>query len=557
MAIRFPLAVVITGQDVSLESTLGKASMRMRATGAVARQLGATLTLGVTAPLVALGAAAIRTGAQVEQNLLGVRAAANLTAQQLEELRRAARGYNDLGAGVGLATEGMLAFAKAGVGASQITAAMRPTIILARLAQQDLGETVQGMVGVLGAYRRSFEDAALVSDQLVVAAERTGNSIGDLFEAFRVGGPIAAATNQRFNDTLAALALIGQNGQKAARGGAIMRAVLADLANITPAAEARLKSLRIDPRELTDGAGQLRSIVEIMELLERRGASTADVMAIFGANAGSALVALLGAGSASVRRLSSELSNAGGAAMRKYQIMTSGAAGAQERLMASLQNLADSVSQSGLLDTFTRVVRRVDDWTRAFDRLSPATKEVAVQVGLAAAVAGPLLSVLGGAARLYETAKALRLIAAANALVGSSAAAATPKVAALGAATTTGAAAGLTRLLGLAGALLFVGGGSPGLRRENQLQRLQALELRAGLPASTRRLDAGGLTTSLSVDAVQQRIVELLARGVDRPKSAEEQRLLVEFRNAPPGMRVDAGSASSIDVDVGYAMMGT
>lgn len=552
MTVKFPLAVVITGQDVSLSSTLGKADMRIRATGQLATQVGRALTVGLTLPLVGVGVAAVRTGTAVQTNMLSIRAAAALTADQTEELHKAARGYSDLGVGVKDATEGMLAYAKAGLSATQITSAMRPTILLAKSAGKDFGEVAEGVVNIMSGYRKEFSETAMVSDQLTFATDATTNDLTDLLEAFKEGGPVARSLHQEFSTTAATLALLGQNGLKGSKGGTAMAGMLARLVNLAPEAQKRLVALKIDPKSLTDSRGGLKDMADIIQVLEDHGAQAADVLEIFGRNAGPGMLALLGAGSSAVRKLSKDLDGAGGSSMRKYAMVASGAAGAEERLTASLQNLADTIARSGLLDTVTRLVDRVDHWTKAFDGLSPAVQDTIVKVGFAAAVVGPFLSMFGSAIKIYETAKALRLIAAAQTLVGTTAAAATPKVAGLSAAGSAGGFAGIARLLGPAAAAAFLlNADNPDERGAQQRESLAHARLKAiGTEAGINPYH--DWMAPPNSGQMEQRIAELQRSGFG--KSREFQRLEVIFKNAPQGTRVNATAGTNVDVDVGYAM---
>lgn len=557
--VQFPLAVVITGQDVGLEAALGKANQRLRATGQLASSVGRGLTYGVTLPLLAAGAAAVRTGTAVESNILQVRAAANLTAQQAEALRLQARAYGELGVGARDASAGMVSYAKAGLSVAEINATMRPTILLAKSANQEFGAVADGLVNVISGYRKPFSEAASVVDSLAFAADATTNDVGDLFEALKFGGPVAAGMNQTFEDTVAILALMGQNGFKATLGGTALRDMMGDLANVTPQAAARLAQLGIKPEMWKTSTGELKSLVDVVALLEQHGARAEDVMAIFGKTSGPALISLLGAGSSAVRRLSRELENSGGSAMKKYQLVTSGAQGAQDRLAASLQNLSDTLATGGVLDAFTSGVRTIEGWVKAFDRLSPRTKENLILLGGVAAAVGPVLLAIGSVTTSVLTASAAwKTLAAAQALAGTTAAANAPKVAAMGAAANAGGLAGLARLMGpAAAAALLVGPGTPEQNRtaETRSERLQALL--SDLAGEAGEDPNKGRGWNFGGGFEIRRIQELLGRGFGQSTEFRERHaaVLVEFKNVPQGTRIATqGGSEGVNLNVGYAM---
>lgn len=559
-SIKFPLAVVISGQDVGLEAALGKVNQRLRATGQLATSVGRGLTYGLTLPMAALGAAAIRTGTAVESNVLQLQAAGGLSKQQAQQLRELSRQYSELGVGARDATEGMVTFSKAGLTVTEIMAVMRPAIVLAKGEQLQFATAAEGLVGVISGYRKPFTDAGIVVDQLAHAAAATTVDVSDMFEALKLSGPIAAGVNQTFEDTVAILALMGQNMFKGTLGGTALRGTLNDLVNLTPQATARLAQLKIDPADLRTSTGELRSMVEIIELLEKRAATAEDMLALFGDRGGPAMAATLAMGSSKIRALSDELSRAEGTGLKKFEIGMSGAQGANDRLAASLQNLGDSVAQSGLLDAFASMVRTVDGWVKALDRLSPRTKETIVQTGAVVAAIGPLLFIVGKTiSSVLTLSAAYKTLAAAQTLAGTTAAAATPKVAALGGAANTAGAGGMARLLGPAAFLALggVGAGTSHKGPETSPQRVHALL--EDLSRQARVDPHQGLKWYQDVGTFEvNRVRELLARGFADKGGVRERHaeILVKFENAPPGTRVsgsdDAGAG--VKLDVGYAM---
>lgn len=581
MTIKFPLAVVITGKDVGLKDALSKVNLRLRATGELATSIGKSLTLGVSAPLTLLGGVAVRTGTQVESNLLMIRAAANLTADETERLRLASRDYAQLGVGVRDATTGMLAFAKAGLNANEMLQVTRPTIMLSKAANQEFAEVSEGLVNVITGYRKEFGEATKVSDQLTLAIDATTNKLQDLFEAFKLGGPVAAGANQKFETTLAVLSLMGQAGLKATLGGTAVRGFVTDLQHFARGAGTFdqgeiLARLGITPKDLRQANGQLIDMIDAVDLLNQKGATGADIMALFGERAGSGVSGLFGQGAEKARNFARELANVSGTAEAKYNIVMSGAAGATARLTASLQNLADNVARSGLLDMFTRVVRRLDDWTRALDNLSPATKEFLVNAGLVAVVFGPIVLGIGKAIGVYAHLRAAYLLlAAAQTTVGTTAAAATPEVLGLGAALT-----GTLATLGAAGltfAMLKTFG--PETSASAIVGKLEASDLNRGkqglsvvddlvanIGDDVHRRAFGqwrqssespwwsflGTITQSDRDAVNR-----IAAGMrgSTAAAAPAGTITVDFKNTPPGTRVTAAGAD-VDLNVGYAMSG-
>mgnify|MGYP001607205037 CR=1 FL=1 len=251
------------------------------------------------------------------------------------------------------------------------------------------------MVNIITGYGRKMSEATEISDQFSTVTDMTTTGLADLGEAMKIAGPVAAGMNIPMEETLAILGGMGQAGFKGSLAGTALRGALSTLA--VPAKEAKdaLKGLGISGADIVDSKGNVKSLMDVLVLLEKKGATTADVLTIFGERAGPAMAGLLGIGTTELHRYQDALENSAGAAARKAEITTAGAAGAFDRMWAAIKNAGIAVAESGLLEWISKLAEKVSKLVTWLSELSPTTLAVLTVIGGLVAAVGPAIFILG------------------------------------------------------------------------------------------------------------------------------------------------------------------
>src|SRR5690606_26502147 len=158
------------------------------------QQVGASLTRNLTLPIVALGGAALKAGADFEQGMNRVRALTGATGDTFKALEDQAK---RLGATTQfLATEAADAMgflAQAGFNAEQILGSMEATLNLAAAAQLDLGQAADIVSNVMQGYGLATSEAGRATDVLTQAFSSSNTNLEQLGQAMKYVGPIASA----------------------------------------------------------------------------------------------------------------------------------------------------------------------------------------------------------------------------------------------------------------------------------------------------------------------------------------------------------------------------
>lgn len=294
-------------------------------------------------------------------------------AANLDAMRAAAEG-------AGLATtfsateaaEAMTKLAMAGMSARDQIGAVRPVLDLANIGNVSLARSADIATNVLSSYGLAVQDLSRVNDQLATTFTNSNTSLTGLGKSFEYAAPLAKSTGQEMEGLLAQLGALGDLGIQGSKAGTGIRAALASLIKPTREGAAVLEELGV---QVLDSEGKMRQLTAIVRDLSDAGATSKDILAIFGKVGGTAIEALV-ANTDKVAKLEDKIRSSEGAAARM-------AATVNESLDAQLKILA------GTVETLQ---------SRIGGQLSPAIKDVTKELiaGTAAAAENKTVLALVG-----------------------------------------------------------------------------------------------------------------------------------------------------------------
>lgn len=390
-----------------LAGPIAKASKRLDAMGAKLRTIGAgmasagkTLTMGLTAPIVAMGAAAGIAFGSFEKNMNKVKALTGETGDAFDGMTQLAK---DLGKSTKFsaseAADAMGFLAMAGFKADQIMGSLPGVLELAASANLDLASAADITTNILTGYGRTVEEVSETNDVLVKAFTSANTDLVQLGQAFKFVGPVAKGAGIAFEETTAMLALMGNAGIQAGMAGTSLRGAITRLLNPTNKINEALTQNGIITK---DAEGNILPLSDIVQQLGERSVSTADMMTIFGMRAGPAMVGLVGQGHEAIRKLQEQLEGAGGIAKRVADIQMEGLNGAFVRFKSAAEGAAIEIGDK-LAPLFISLFEKgikLSNWISntlvpAFTNLSPWMQAAIIATFAFAAAIGPLLIVLG------------------------------------------------------------------------------------------------------------------------------------------------------------------
>ena len=207
--------------QASLKSFTTQTGSTMQNVGSTIAGVGKGLTLGVTAPLLGIGAASVKTAMSFEKQMNRVKAISGATGNDFDKLRNQAI---KLGAdSVFSATEVAQAqemMASAGFDTNEIYSAMPGIMDLAAASGGDMALAGEAVATAMNQFGLEASEASHVADIFARAAADTNAEVSDMADALKYAGPVAGSLGISMEETAAAIGIMSDAGIKGSSGSA-------------------------------------------------------------------------------------------------------------------------------------------------------------------------------------------------------------------------------------------------------------------------------------------------------------------------------------------------
>lgn len=371
---------------------------KMKTFGDNLSSVGTTLTRNVTAPIVGVSAAAVKTAADFDSAMSEVSAISGATGSDFDALREKAR---ELGSKTKFsateAAQGMTYMSMAGWKTADMLDGIEGVMNLAAASGEDLAVTSDIVTDALTAFGLSAKDSGHFSDILAAASSNANTNVSMMGETFKYCAPIAGSLGYSAEDVAVAIGLLGNAGIKSSQAGITLRKMMTEL---TGELEISGKAFGDVTIQTTNADGSMKDFSQILsemrvyfgQMTEAEQASTAELLV--GKTAMSGLLAIMNATSSDIDKLTNAISNCDGEAERMASVMQDNLAGQLTILKSQLQELAISFGDI-LVPVIRDVVTHIQNLVDKFNQLDPHTKELIVKIGLIVAAVGPVLIIVG------------------------------------------------------------------------------------------------------------------------------------------------------------------
>ena len=389
----------IKGKDGKLNwEGLKKGGSATKALGEGITDLGRSMTLGLTVPIVAAGGAATSVAASFDDAMSQVQGALGDASADMDGLRDLAL---QLGADtVFSATESaqaMVELAKGGLTEADIKGgALAASMDLAAAGQLNLADAAETTVQMMGSFGLGAGDATRIANALAGAANASSADVSDLTQAMSQCSAQASLAGWSLEDTAAALALFADHGVKGSDAGTSLKTMLQRLSAPTDQAAEAIAAYGLNIR---DSNGKMKDVSGIADELTGKlgGLSDAErdaaLQTIFGADASRAAAILMQSGSEGLAKYIDATNDATAA-----ETMANAQKG---ELSWALENMGGAIESASiafgtaLAPAITAVAGVIGNAAEAFASL-PAGVQTGIAVVLALVAAlGPLLMVIG------------------------------------------------------------------------------------------------------------------------------------------------------------------
>lgn len=385
----------LKGAMTSIE-TFKKSAGDMASVGTALKGVGAGLTLGVTAPLVGIGAASVKAGTSFEAGMSKVQAISGASASDMEKLKAKAK---EMGATTKFsATESAEALSYMGMAgwkADQMVEGLPAVMNLAAASGEELGMVSDIVTDSLSAFGLQAQDAGQFADVLAAAATNSNTNVGLMGETFKYAAPIAGALGYNVQDTAVAVGLMANAGIKGSQAGTTLRSALTRLAAPTKEVHRGMEILGLSIEDvqglsLDETLATFRNAFKDLDGTQQAQAASL----IFGKNAMSGMLAVINASDEEYNKLSDAIYNSSGAAEEMSKIMLDNLSGSFTIMKSALEGVAIAISET-LIPIIRKIIDKITEWAEAFNKLTPEQQAMIVKIGLLVAAIGPLLMIIG------------------------------------------------------------------------------------------------------------------------------------------------------------------
>lgn len=362
-------------------------------TGMIAAGAGIALGIG----------AAIKSAADFEQTLSGIKAVTGATTAQMEQVRaKALQLGKDTKFSASEAAQAMEELAKAGVSIPDImNGAADATVALAAAGEISLPRAAEIAAAAMNTFSLKAQDLPHVADQISGAANASAISVDEFAQSMQQSGAAAALVGVSFDDLAVAIAEMGNAGIKGSDAGTSLKTFLQNLQPDTVKQTKLFKQLGLitekGGNQFFDASGKLKSLSDVAQILQDslKGMTNqqkqAALQTLFGSDAIRAAAIISKNGAAGFDKLSESMGKVTAESVAATRM--DNLKGSIEQLKGSLETAAITIG-SIVIPAIRGLVDGVNTLVGAFLALSPGAQSAALNI---AAAAGAFLLV-GGAA---------------------------------------------------------------------------------------------------------------------------------------------------------------
>ena len=393
----------LEGQAASAASVLGSqmqvAGEKITEVGQNVTAVGKELTTKLTLPLVAVGAAGVKSFAEVDKTMQLTNKTMGSTAEEAEMLNSAMKdAASNSTFGMKDAADATLNFARAGLDAEEAASALAPAMNLAAGEGGDLNTVSEGLVATINGFHGSFSEAGDYADVFAAACNNSALDVNSLSGAMATAAPVFSTAGYSVNDAALYMGIMANAGIGAEEAANGLKTGLARLVDPSKEGAEALEKLGVS---VVNSDGSMKDSVTVQKELHdafsglSESEQIAAASAIFGKNQMDKWLALINTSPEDVGELSGALSDCSGTTDEMAQAMMSGFGGSIEKLKSSIDVLVTSIGEA-LAPTIQKVADFIQGLVDKFNSLTPAQQQTIAQIGLFLAALGPIIAIVGG-----------------------------------------------------------------------------------------------------------------------------------------------------------------
>lgn len=394
------------GLDVTdFQQGLQNAESKMNNVGKSMSRIGKNLTKKVSAPLIGVGVASVKVGADFQKSMAKVQAVTGASAKDFTALEDKAR---DLGAttkySAGEVADGMGFLGMAGFETNQILDSTEDVLNLASISGLDLASTADIASNMISGMGMEAGDLNKLVDTMAYTMSNSNVDVGMLGESFKYVAPIASDLGVDVDELSGAIGFLGDAGIQGGQAGTQLANGLTRLASPTNTAQELMEDLGI---EAFNAEGELKSLPEVLEELDNGFSDlnpqekTEVMKELFGQQNIKGWNALLARGGDELREYADDIEHASGAGQEMADIMNDTMYGSLNELKSALSEVGISIFEI-LEPAIETIIEKLTDFVKWLGELDESTLKWVTAISAVTAAIPVLIGVIGAILQTFS-----------------------------------------------------------------------------------------------------------------------------------------------------------
>ena len=360
------------------------------------KKVGEWMEKKFTAPFIEGAKKSVESSGEFEKEVLKLNRRLKETPEVIKQLE---------GAALSLSSKGILPvniiqlfqkMALHGMDANEMLSHMVELVDYATVSGVALTDATEQLYVIMDQFGLSTKDTNDILTTLTYTAEKTGQTTSDLIDSFRLLKGEGNDLGWSLTNMAEAYNVLADKGIKGTVAGKQLLQVIQKLKSLyNPSADTNiLHNLGLHRNDLFDSKGQLLDIGKVLDSLKSKQLNTAQFTEIFGKYAVAAK-ALINAGSkgldeSALPKGQKDINKKGAESVEKGYIF------GLEQLAAAQAKLRIVIGNAGILEFFTKGINKITAFIEELTTTNPALIKVGLIIGAIVAIAGTLISVIGG-----------------------------------------------------------------------------------------------------------------------------------------------------------------
>lgn len=273
------------------------------------------------------------------------------------------------------AIAGLEMLARAGEDVGTAMGNLPAVLDLAVVAGMNVASAADTIVTTMNQFNMSTMDATRVADVYTKASQMSTASTQELASMMRYMAATMDGAGYSFEDTTAYVTAFINAGMMARQASGALSTAVQSLSDMNAAGQAVLDKYGV---ALRDATGKVRPLIDVVLQLKNAGASTTDMLSVFGASSQKITTVLANLGKEGFDKLVKGLEDSKGAAKDAADILQTSLASSLETTQKSLNDIWLSLGKdmkpalqwfmgaiNGILDIVKKAVQSVEGWSTA------------------------------------------------------------------------------------------------------------------------------------------------------------------------------------------------